>query len=348
MVRMKDVAKHAGVSVATVSNVIAGKKSVNEEIRRNVLASIEELNYHINTMARGLKTQQTYTIGVILPDITRLFFTDLLKGVIDKTYAAGYRINVLSSNYDFTTEKALVNFLLGNQVDGIIIGSCVHWKKAGEWAEQIMNNNGKQIPVVSVEGMLHKSLFSSVCIDSEYYGGYITQHLIDIGRKKILYVSGPNTLIQERERYQGYCNTLERNGIELNASLKTNGNYLSETAYNAVLKALDDGVEFDAVQATNDQSAVGVLKALMERGIRVPEDVALCGFDDLFPGTLVQPAITTVHVPRYEMGETAAQEVLRRIEDKNADPINYILNGRLVVRKSSCADVETSWSLEKW
>jgi DNA-binding LacI/PurR family transcriptional regulator len=115
-----------------------------------------------------------------------------------------------------------------------------------------------------------------------------------------------------------------------------------------VEQALKKGVRFDAIQATNDQAAIGALKALKDNGIKVPEEVAICGFDNLFPGTLVNPAITTVHVPRYEIGVQAARELLRLIHDKGASPMGYTLSSKIVLRASSCPEATSTWSLEKW
>ena len=349
MVRMRDVAKLAGVSVATVSNVIAGKPTVNEEIRKDVLSAIEELNYHVNVMARGLKTQRSYSIGVVFPDVTKLFFLDVLKGIMDEAYKAGYRINILSSSDSFEAERELVKFLKSNQVEGIIVSSCVPWGKAKEWAAEIVSGaDGTRLPAVSVESRIDGEIVSSVIVDNEYYSGQITRHLLESGRTRIFYISGPEHLWQEHARKEGYRKALEARGIAVDPELEAGGNYLSQTAYDAVEQALQKGVRFDAIQATNDQAAVGALKALKDKGIKVPEEVAICGFDNLFPGTLVSPAITTVHVPRYEMGVQATRELLRLIREKDASPIGYTLSGKVVVRASSCPEATSAWSLEKW
>lgn len=349
MVRMRDVAKKAGVSVATVSNVIAGKPTVNEEIRKDVLSAIKELNYHVNVMARGLKTQRSYCIGVVFPDVTKLFFLDVLKGIIDEAYKAGYRINILSSSDSFETECELVKFLKSNQVEGIILSSCVPWKRAKEWAAEIVSAaDGDMLPTVSVESRIDGEIVSSVMVDNEYYSAQITKHLLEGGRTRILHISGPEHLWQEHARKEGYRKALKSRGIALDPALEVSGNYLSQTAYDAVEHALQRGLRFDAIQATNDQAAIGALKALKDNGIEVPGEVAICGFDNLFPGTLVNPAITTVHVPRYEMGVQAARELLRLIHDKGASPMGYTLSARVVQRASSCPEATSAWSLEKW
>jgi DNA-binding LacI/PurR family transcriptional regulator len=345
---MKDVAKHAGVSVATVSNVITGKHLVSDVIRMRVLNSMRELNYNINLVARGLKTQRTNTIGVILPDVTKLFFLDVLKGIMETAVVEKYNINIYSSNFNFETERILVNSLHSNRVDGIILDSCVDRSRGAEWARDLSIAGIYSPPVVSIECRLDVGRISAVVVDSNYWSGRITQHLIDTGRRRIFFITGPVHIEHEYDRLEGYKETLKKNGLPVLEELIAEGNFLSGMAHDTIRGALERGIQFDAIQASNDQAAIGAIKALNEQGIAVPEDVAVCGFDNLFPSTLIRPAITTISIPRYEMGVTAVKEVLRRIRDKNASPSQYVLNAELIVRASSCADIKTAWNLENW
>jgi DNA-binding LacI/PurR family transcriptional regulator len=348
MIRMKDVAKHAGVSVATVSNVITGKHLVSDLIRMRVLNSMRELNYNINLVARGLKTQRTNTIGVILPDVTKLFFMDVLKGIMETAVAEKYNITIYSSNYDFKTEQNLVNSLHSSRVEGIILDSCVDRKLGTEWARDLSIVGIYSPPVVSIECRLDIDRVSAVVVDCNYWSGRITQHLIDTGRRRIFFITGPIHIEHEYDRLEGYKETLKKNGLPILEELIAGGNFLSGTAHDAIHRTLEQGIRFDAIQASNDQAAIGAIKALSEHGLAVPEDVAVCGFDNLFPSTLITPAITTISVPRYEMGVTAVREVLRRIRDKDASPSQYVLNAELIVRASTRPDLKTAWNLENW
>ena len=357
MIRMKDVAKHAGVSVATVSNVITGKQVVSEIIRKKVHKSIKELNYSINLIARGLKTQKTNTIGIILPDVTSLFFLDVLKGILETTVNEQYKINIFSSNFDFETEKSLVSYLYSNRVDGIILNSCVDRQCAVEWSHELSAvSKIYSPPVVSLECLLdgvrtgsnQKPSVSSVVINSRYWSSQITQHLINLGRKRIFFITGPVYIEHEFERLEGYKEILKKNNMPIQNELISKGNYQSAPAYDIVRLALKNGVQFDAVQASNDQAAIGAIKALKEHKLSVPKDVAVCGFDDLFPSTLVSPAITTISVPRYQMGVQAVQEVIRRIRDPLADPEQHVLDAKMIIRASSSGDIQTAWNLDNW
>lgn len=348
MIRMKDVAKKAGVSVATVSNVITGKQVVSDEVRSIVLCAIEELDYKVNLVARGLKERKTYTVGVVLPDITKMFFPDVLKGIMNAAEKAGYKINILSSNFDFDTEKSHVEYFKGSRVDGIILDSCVDKNCAKEWAQELTGSSNESTPIVSIENILDETLVSSVLIEYEKRSAEITQHLLDIGRRHILYISGPLSLAHGVARLEGYRNTLKKNNIDIDEHLISGGDFLSESAYEEVRLAIKHGLCFDAVQAVNDQAAIGALKALKESGVKVPEDVAVCGFDNLFPSTLVSPQITTVNVPRYSLGTMAFEELLRRMHDRSAAPQTLILETSLVIRSSTCPNAECEWDLKNW
>jgi DNA-binding LacI/PurR family transcriptional regulator len=346
MVKMKDVAQRAGVSIATVSNVITGKRTVSPEVQKAVLQAIEDLDYHVNMVARGLKTQRTNTIGVVLPDVTKLFFNDVLKGIMTAAAEHGYSINILSSGYDFSLEKNLIATLRGNHVDAIILDSCVDFRQAEEWGKELVAA-GKDIPLVSLENKLSDGV-SSICVDCFRWSNQITKHLIDQGRKKIFYISGPLSLRHEQDRLEGYKQALVEHGIEVKEDLIVTQDFQSGSAYHAVQQVLEQGVDFDAIQASNDQAAIGAIKALMEAGIEVPGKVAVTGFDNLFPSSLVSPAITTVHVHRYTMGYTAVMECIRRIGDPEAEPLQQVMDSHMVIRGSSTDQAKSEWDLDNW
>jgi len=348
MVTMNDVSRHAGVSVATVSNVITGKKPVSEKMRKRVMDSIEALDYQVNLVARGLKTQRTFSIGLILPDITKLFFQKVISGILDAATQNDYRLNIVSSGYDFETERMLFNTLKSSRVDGVILDSCVSEADTARWLREISPETENSFPVVVLENTFNTNRISSVTVDNASASARITQHLIDIGRRKILYVVGPLYIEHEHARISGYRSCLQKNGIEVDPRLEKKSTYMSESGYNAVIEALREGVEFDAIQASNDQAAIGAMKALREYNLRIPEDIAVAGFDNLFPSTLISPALTTIDVPNYEMGVCAVNELMRRINDPIAPPCQQKLETQMIVRASTSPRTQTNWDLEGW
>jgi len=347
MVRMKDVAKHAGVSVAAVSYVITGKPGVGETVRKRVLQSIKELNYEINFVARGLKTDRTNTIGVILPDVTKLFFLNVLKGIMETAARENYNITIFSSDFDFELERRLVANMRGNRVEGIVLGSCVDRTCASEWALEMINNKSNP-PVVSLECLLDSRYVSSVVVDTRKLSALLTQHLVDMGRKRILFIAGPIHIEYEYDHLEGYKDVLKKHKIPIQDKLITEGDFMSKTAYDVVCNVLKNGIKFDAIQASNDQAATGAIKALHDHHISVPKDVAVCGYDNLFPGTLITPAITTVSVPGNEMGVKAVEELLWRISNRDSPPRQHYLEAELIIRASTQANRKTDWNLDNW
>ncbi|MBR7188524.1 MAG: LacI family DNA-binding transcriptional regulator [Clostridia bacterium] len=348
MVTMNDVSRHAGVSVATVSNVITGKRTVSEDKRRRVIDSIDALGYQVNLVARGLKTQRTSIIGLILPDITKLFFQNVIAGIIDAASQSGYRLNILSSDYNFENERSLIDLLKSSRVDGIILDSCVPEDQTAQWLQALVAVDRSGTPVVLLESTFLSSEISSVTVDNACYSGMITQHLLDIGRRRILYLAGPLQLEHEGARLTGYKDCLKRNGIPHDADLEKMCSFMSESGYLAVVEALKDGIRFDAVQASNDQAAIGALKALQEYGLRVPLDVAVTGFDNLFPSTLVTPALTTISIPNYDMGVQAVNALVGLIGHPEARPVQLKLDASMVIRASTSPNTQTDWNLNGW
>lgn len=348
MASMKDVSKRAGVSIATVSNVITGKRKVSPKVRDCVLAAINELDYQVNYIARGLKTQRTGVIGLVLPDITKLFFQEVLNGIIRAASSSDYRVIIMNSDYCFNNEQNIVSSLVSNYVDGIILDSCAPIDKSKEWAAALADASNKMPPVVSIESQLDAEILSSVTFNNNELSSQVTQHLIDTGRKRILYVSGPITLEHEHARYSGYLRCLKANGIPPIPALQAFGDYLSESGYHLVREKIISGSIFDAVQTSSDQAAIGAIKALQEADIRVPEQVSVCGFDNVFPSSLVSPALTTVDMPGNTLGKEAFKLLLQLIKKPRKAPEQHILEARLLIRGSSLKGVDTEWDLTGW
>lgn len=348
MVKMKDVAAKAGVSVATVSNVFTGRHFVSPDVKEKVLKAVEDLDYHVNLNARGLKTSRTKTIGVVLPDITKLFFNEVMRGILECAEKHGYRIIVLSSYFDFTVERECISSLRGLNVDGIILDSCCDYHNLKSWASELAHYEGRYTPIVFIENAMDDNLVSSVTIDAYYWSSRVTKYLLSLGKKRILFISGPLSLRQEHDRLEGYKQALKDAGIKIQDSLILKSDFSSNSSYDIMNGLLSKSPKFDAVQASNDEAAIGALKALNEHGIIVPEDIPVCGFDNLFPSTFVSPGLTTVSVPRREIGSEAANECIHHIEDPSLPHRCVVLSAELVKRGSTESGAGTTWDLVYW
>ena len=347
MVRMKDVAKYAGVSVGTVSNVVTGKQKVSEEAQKRVRQAIEALNYQVNLVARGLKSNRTYTIGVAVQNISVLFNLDVLQGIEDAARQANYHISVLSGHLNFETERENVEYLRASRADGIILASCCRRENGGQWARRLTACENGRYPVVLLEQNLDEERVSCVVADYFEMSRQVTRHLLDLGRRNILYIGADDALGHSHLRLEGYRSAMRQAGLTTEG-LERQGDFQSVSAYRLLNQAIEEKIQFDAVQCANDQMAIGALKALKEWGIAVPEKVAVAGFDNLFPSTLVSPQVTTVDVPGYTMGQTAFSELARLIENPDARPQKIVLPSKLIVRQSTDSSQQQEWELDRW
>jgi DNA-binding LacI/PurR family transcriptional regulator len=347
---MKDVAKIAGVSVATVSNVLTGKKPVSDELKKRVLEVIKEFDYKVDLVARGLKSKQSFNIGIVMPEITKLFFPDLLTGIEDAAKEFGYTLTYYSTRYDFDMEKQYVKQLQSGWSDGVLIDSCCPLEKQHEWAKELseMSNSKMKMPVVCVDRILDEDILSSVCVDNEKNAHDAVTKLINIGRKRILHISAPLNISIGALRYDGYKRALKEEDINFIDKYVLKGDYSAKKAYMLMKDALKDNLTFDGIFAANDQTAIGALKALKEKGVRVPDKVAIIGFDNSFPGTLVEPSLSTYNVPKYKMGYEAFRLLLNRMDNLQAPIQNLVLEADFIERQSTNINAVGGWDLTRW
>lgn len=351
MVGIKDVAKRAGVSIATVSNVINKRKAVSEELTAKVNEAIEALGYEVNPVGRGLKSNVTNQIGVIVPSFNQVFFTPVLKAIQETAEEYKLQVLVFETGGSVEKEREHVSYLRNAGADGIILASLATNENISE-REYIrslghMKNRKKAIPVITLENLLDPRL-SAVVIDNEKTARIAMSHLLEKSHKRIAYIGGPLKFHTGKHRRKGYEDSLFEKGITVDESLIKEGDYSPKSGYKAMKELLNGKPDFTAVFAANDQMAIGAMKALMDSGKTIPKDVAVIGMDNSFPSSLVSPTLTTVDIPKYEMGKEAMDLLVERIKNPNLLPEVRILDTKLIVRKSTDPDGDNFWDLENW
>jgi len=349
MASIKDVAKKAGVSISTVSNAINGTKYVSEELKQKINKAIAELDYKVNPVARSLKSKRTMSIGVIITDINRIFFPQVIKGIQDTAAKNGYSITFCNSNDDFETDQRFVRMLENNRVDGIILDSVADMENQ-EYFNRLSNlgTQKKRIPVVSIERKLVDYNIDSVVVDNKRGGSMATAHLIEYGCKKIVHITGPVNSSMAFDRLKGYKDELLKNGLKVDDSLILNGDFSPLSGYQAVKQLLLNGAEFDGIFAANDQMAIGAIKALRENGYSVPEDVKVVGFDNTFVASIVEPSLTTINVPRFKLGACAVETLMKRIDNILSETSCIELPINLILRQSTDLKGDKNWDLYGW
>lgn len=358
MASIKDVAKRAGVSISTVSNVLNETKFVSEELKKKVQIAVQELNYEVDPIARNMKTKTTKTIGLITADVCGLFYPFLLKGVYEIANKKGYQVVICDSAGQYgqrdAVEREQANFdkMFANRVDGLIFSSVVSPDIYGEYIRAVKKKatQHKNIPLVSVE-----QDFSEFGIDSVYFDCYsgamkATNHLIECGCRKIAHVTGPVFSNIAKQRVQGYRDAMIKAGLVIEESMIAYGDYTHQSGYKATKMLMEEVEGLDGIFYANDQMALGALKAFREMSVKVPEDVKIVGYDDAFVTSLVEPPLSTVHVRKKHAGRVAAQLLLERLEDNKSLPgVQRIkLEEWLVVRRSTVLDAVDDWILNDW
>ncbi|HEX9015944.1 MAG TPA: LacI family DNA-binding transcriptional regulator [Chloroflexota bacterium] len=325
---IQDVASLAGVSISTVSRVVndAGYP-IRPETRRRVIEAVAALGFRPNPIARSLLGKPTLTIGLIVPDITNPYYPLLSRGVEDVASEHGYTVIFCNTDRSASKARHYMEVLREKQTDGFIFaGGGVE-----EGDEPILTERDAGRVVLIGR---HRWDFPSVQVDNVRAGYEATSHLIGLGHRRIGFISGPANLTSSRDRATGYRRAMRELGVTSVASLIREGDFQSESGYSAATSLLGDAGRPTAIFAANDRMAIAAIAAAYDLGLSVPDDVAVVGFDDTPAARYVRPALTTVALPSYEIGSTAARLLLRLLAGETTEQ-TVCLTTRLVVRQSS-------------
>lgn len=325
---IKDVAREAKVSIATVSRVLNNSAVVTDETKQRVLEAIKKTGYKPNALARSLKIQKTHTIGLIVPDISSTFYPEVVRGIED--IAAMYNYNIFLCNTDQKEEKEIkyIEILGEKQVDGIIfMGDTVR-----DSVLEIFNNFGTPIVLSGTQDREQK--YPSVIIDNKRAAYDAVKYLISLGHKKIAMISGPmHDPIRGALRIEGYSQALKESGIKNDPDLVVEGDFKTRNAYLAMLKLLEHKI--DAVFAASDDMAAAAINAIFDSGLKVPDDIHVVGFDNTYISTMFRPTITTIQQPAYDIGAVSMRLLTKLLSKEPIDEMHVILPHQLIVREST-------------
>ncbi|MDQ0223927.1 LacI family DNA-binding transcriptional regulator [Metabacillus niabensis] len=334
MVKMSDVAKLANVSTATVSRVLRFPETVKEETRLKVLKAIDDLEYQPNILARQLRRNETNTILVVVPNIMNTVFLGIIEGIEAEASKNNYKVLLGNTNNEVDNEYGLIDLLKQKQTDGMILFSARMERKR---LLELCENH----PVVLTMDYIDGLKIPSVSIDNISSSRKAVQHLISLGHTRIAHISGPFKYASSKDRYKGYEQAMLHNDLKIDSMLVQEGLFTFESGYNQMLKLLAMEHPPTAIFAANDEMAMGVIKAAKERGLNVPNDLAVVGFDNISFSSIFDPALTTIAQPVYKMGELSMRLLLDQIRGNSQMKSQYILESDLVIRES-CGGRETS------
>ena len=335
-----DVAKLAGVSPVTVSRVVNDAPHVNLKTRARVEQAIRELGYVPNVAAASLRSKRTRSLALILPDVTNPFWTTVARGVEDAAQSRGYSVFLCNTDEDLAKQARYLEFVTSQRVDGVVIAPC------GRDALQLARLRDRDIPTVVVDRYIDGWETDTVRGDSLSGAYALAKHLIGLGHRRIAIISGPLNTSTAEDRVTGYSAALAEAGIALDPRLIQRGEFRAASGEELAHRLLDEQPRPTAIFAANNAIAMGVIDAAAQRGLRIPQDLALVCFDDLPSVSHLFPFLTVVVQPVYEMGVNAAQLLLSRLDATAPfEPRHIVLPTRMIVRHSCGARLHTNGNL---
>ncbi len=310
MANIKDVALHAGVSIATVSRVINNSDKVRPQTREKVLKAIKALDFMPNFNAQGLQKKVTRTIGLIFPDASSYYFAEIIRGVSNRLKKVGYQIIVASSHDEEDEVRTLISLLHSGRVDGMVL------MLPSIQNVNVFNSSLGETPVVYLSTGITTPKTTTVVIDNYQGAKDITSHLIDHGHQKIGFIHGSPYNYDSQERYRGYRQALREREMEHSILYEAHGHFNEATGFKCALDLLGQNSRPTAIFAANDAMAIGAIEAARRLDLRVPDDVAIVGFDDISTAQYIEPALTTVTVPSYDVGKVVGQCLLNKLNNQ--------------------------------
>jgi len=332
-VTLRDIARLSGVNISTVSRALTGSYGVRRQTREKVLAVAERLRYRPNRVARGLATGRSHTFGLIISDIRNPFFAEVARGVEDTASAAGYDIVLCNSDLDPAKQMRYVRSLLEKRVDGLLMNSV-----AGLTRHQQEELAGSGVPVVLLNVPPGARTFSTVSADNFQGGFRAGRYLIELGHRTIAHLTGPRQHGNLTERARGFLKAAQSSDKQV-APTVIHGQHTFQGAYEMTRKLLARHSKVTAIFAANDAMAFGAIRAIVEAGLSIPEDLSLIGFDNVELSSIIRPPLTTIHQPKYEMGQAAAEILLRLAGRRQGQVPEHRMLGVDLVERQSCRAV---------
>ncbi len=333
-ITLKDIARETGVDVSTVSRSLSGSYGIHTETRERVLAIAAQLNYRSNRVARG-PAVKTHSIALIVNDIRNPFFADVARGAEDAAFAANSDLVLCNSDLNAEKQMHYIRSLIDKRVDGILMNSVGTLDRA---QQEFLSLSG--VPVVLLNRAKSQSNFSSVIPDNTTGGFLAGAYLVELGHRHIVHLSGPQDYPNLRERARGFLKATAGHSAVMPSFV--HGNQTFAGGYEMMRATLQRDVSITAVFAGNDIIAFGAVRAIIEAGMRVPEDVSIIGFDNVDMASVIHPPLTTIHQPKYEIGCNAVEMLLAAAEHKGPPLAEHRVLPVELIERSSCAPPRTS------
>ena len=329
---IRDLAHRLNISTSTVSRALRDVPDINPETKRAVLDLANELNFQPNVIAQSLRTNRTNTVGVVVPEIAMHFFSSAISGIQDEALKAGYNVMICQSNESQQMEKTNLKALIGSRVDGLLVSLSRETMDYSHFNLLLKN----QIPVVFFDRVYEDLPVSQVMVDDHQGAFQAVEHLYANGCRRIAHLAGPQNLVISQNRLLGYIDALKKYNLDRASELVVYCKALKDSAMACTQQLLDLPNPPDAIFAVNDPVAINAIQVIRDRGMHIPRDIAIVGFCNEPISGFMEPSLTTVMQPSYEMGKVAMQLFLDQINDPdNFIPQKRVLPTKLIERNSS-------------
>jgi DNA-binding LacI/PurR family transcriptional regulator len=330
-VTIKDIAKMLGISKSTVSRAMGGRSDIHPETKQKIIDLAHELNYEPNTLAINLKQRRTNTIGVIVPETINRFFARAVGGIQKRADMAGVNVMICQSNESYISEKKNIQSLVSSRVDGLVVSISRETDRSDHFSSLLQRG----IPLVFFDRICEDIETSQVTTDNYEVAFEGTKHLIEQGCKRIAFVAGPQHLYNSRNRFNGYVDALVKYNIPVQESLIVHSTYRSDKVEEYTRYLLNLPQLPDAVFAINDYAAIEMMHIMKKSGIRIPEDIAVLGFNNENLCRFVEPSLSSIDHPAHDIGAAAADVLINHIHHPELRAEQRVIKSQLVVREST-------------
>ncbi len=343
-ITVADIAEEVGVSKMTVSRALNGRDNVDDATRERILSAAREMGYRPNRLARSLFLKRSYTLGVIVPEMTPIFFPETIRGIESTASERGYHVIVTNSMESFDREQKQIHMLEEKQVDGLLLSTAETLSDPEPYKPVIERG----LPLVFFDRCVRGFGASCVRINDSQSAQQLTEHMISHGHTRIAHLAGPHALSIASDRREGYENALKAAGIPVRDEYIVVTGLEEDEAYQAMKKLLDLPKEKrpTAVVAVNDPVAFGAMQAIEESDLHIPEDIAIVGFSNDIRSSMTDPPLTTVDQKAHDLGANAARVLIDQIEGKRTEPEEVRIKAELVIR-NSCGCESRGFNTEK-
>lgn len=330
-VTIKDIARMLNISKSTVSRALSGRSDIHPETKSKIIELAGQLSYEPNTLAINLKQQKTNTIGVIIPETINRFFARSVGGIQKIADMAGMNVMICQSNESYMAEKNNLHSLVSSRVDGLLISISRETDRSDHFKPVF----DKGIPMVFFDRICEDINASQVFTDNYEIAFEGTEHLISQGAKRIAFMAGPQHLFTSRNRLRGYLDALKRHNIPVLESYIIHSHYTSNKIEEYARYLINLPQQPDAVFAINDYAAIEMMHIMKKSGLRIPDDIAVLGFNNENMGKFVDPPLSSIDHPAHEMGAAAAEILINHIRHHDLKPENRLIKSKLIIREST-------------